>query len=120
MRKLTLLLILTVSLSACVATATVHRATVALFGEVDPALTETDQQKAFEAAEFALKTGKPNQWLNPENGHKGTITPGPERKNGQYGTCRDFSHKIRTEGLPYTIKGTACRGPDDVWRVVSA
>lgn len=106
-------------LTACAAAHTVERLSGALIGRIDPALDETDQQLAFAAAEAALDAGQPQEWTNPESGHRGRFSPGAEEVSATDGTCRSFRHRIWTEGLPYTIEGTACRKDGGPWQVVS-
>ena len=65
------------------------------------------------------RTGSTSQWVNPDSGHSGTVTPVQtyQRDDGVY--CRDFEQTITVDGETELAGGTACRQSDGSWRVVS-
>ena len=104
-------------LGSCVSSHMVERISGSVLGFADPALDETDLQLAFNAAENALKSGIITEWENPANGHRGRFSPGVESRDGDKRMCREFSHRIWSEGSPYDIDGLACRYPGEDWQV---
>ena len=91
-------------------------------GLVGNLLDERDKKMAAEAQQKALESapsGAPVSWQNPDNGHKGTVTPVKtyQTSSGQY--CREFQSDITIEGKSEKAYGTACRQPDGSWKIVS-
>jgi surface antigen len=84
-------------------------------------LDPRDRAAAGAAQLRALQFGEPGApvaWRNPENGHHGTIVPGPAyQSNGQ--TCREFSHTVYVDNRPQTGRGSSCRNPDGTWTPLS-
>ncbi|MCW8964205.1 MAG: RT0821/Lpp0805 family surface protein [Gammaproteobacteria bacterium] len=81
-----------------------------------------DQQYHSQTAHEALEyqpAGRPSSWKNPDSGHSGSITPVKtwQRDNGQY--CRDYTQSIVVDGKVEEANGTACRGDDGSWQIVS-
>ncbi|WP_253308403.1 MULTISPECIES: RT0821/Lpp0805 family surface protein [unclassified Rickettsia] len=83
--------------------------------EQDRKLAELSSQRALEAA----PTGNTVEWRNPDNGHRGSITPTSTFKNdhGQY--CREYTHTVVIGGQQQKAYGKACRKPDGQWEVVN-
>lgn len=92
----------------------------AVGSEVGRKLDERDRLLHERARYFALEhaqTGQPSRWENPENGHRGWITPGEaSRRSGQY--CREYTQSIMVAGELQEGYGTACRQADGSWRIV--
>ena len=91
-------------------------------GLVGNLLDERDKKMAAEAERKALETapsGTTVSWQNPDNGHKGTVTPVRtyQTANGQY--CREFQTNVTVEGKSEKAYGTACRQSDGSWKIVS-
>jgi surface antigen len=91
-------------------------------GLVGNLLDQRDKRLAAEAQQKALETapsGSTVSWQNPDNGHKGTVTPTHtfQTSSGQY--CREFQTDVTVEGRSEKAYGTACRQPDGSWKIVS-
>jgi surface antigen len=92
----------------------------ALLGsETGRALDDKDRALSADAEYDALQYGQPGtarEWKNPQNGHSGSVTPGPAYSVNQY-TCRDYTHKVvLTAAKQEVVRSTACRQPDGSWR----
>lgn len=91
-------------------------------GLVGNLLDSKDKKEAAEAQQRALESapsGRAVSWQNPDNGHKGTVTPTRtyQTSTGQY--CREFETHVTIEGKSDKAYGTACRQPDGSWKIVS-
>ncbi|MDX1711458.1 MAG: RT0821/Lpp0805 family surface protein [Rhodovibrionaceae bacterium] len=89
--------------------------------EVGRDLDELDRVKAEQAFQKAARApvGETIYWDNPENDHRGTVTPVREgtSESGRY--CREFQTTVTVGGKTEQAYGTACRQPDGSWQVVS-
>ena len=65
------------------------------------------------------RTGSTSQWVNPDTGHSGSVTPVEtyQRADGVY--CRDFEQSISVDGETEIAQGTACRQGDGTWQVIT-
>ncbi|OGZ30425.1 MAG: hypothetical protein A2835_01225 [Candidatus Niyogibacteria bacterium RIFCSPHIGHO2_01_FULL_45_28] len=93
---------------------------VLIGSEVGRQLDERDKELMDKKTQEALeksKSGHPNVWVNPDNGHDGIITPGKAGRdsNGRY--CREFQQEIRVDGRTERAYGKACREPDGSWKI---
>ena len=79
-------------------------------------LAEADRQRAFDAQNQALETGKRQSWRN-DKGLFGFVEPGSESRLG--GSCRDYTHTLYQNGRPKSASGSACRQADGSWRASS-
>jgi surface antigen len=91
-------------------------------GLIGNLLDERDKKMAAEAQQKALETapsGTTVAWQNPDNGHKGTVTPVRtyQTSTGQY--CREFQSDVTIGDKGEKAYGTACRQPDGSWKIVS-
>ena len=91
-------------------------------GVIGKKLDDRDKKMAAEAAQRAFETnrsGESSAWSNPDSGNSGTITPTRTRQlaNGQY--CREYTQTVIIGGETHEAYGTACRQPDDTWKIES-
>jgi len=90
-----------------------------LGGAAGSDLDQRDRQLAAQAQQRALEnapTGAPVEWTNPDNGHRGTVTP--VRTYESQGTyCREIQSDVTIDGKPERAYGTACRQPDGSWKM---
>lgn len=69
------------------------------------------QQEALESR----RGGEAVPWRSPETGRSGEIVPGPVFLVND-SECREYTHVIASPGRRETLRGTACRRADRVWR----
>jgi surface antigen len=86
-------------------------------------LVVSEQQAMADTFQYALENNSGNQtsdWVNPDTGHAGTVTPVQtyEAAGGQ--PCREFITTIIVGGREEQGYGTACRQPDGTWQVASS
>ncbi|NQV55824.1 MAG: glycine zipper 2TM domain-containing protein [Rhodospirillales bacterium] len=90
-----------------------------LGSEVGKSMDDVDRMKANQTQNAALETnrdGAASTWSNPNNGHRGSVTPIRTYESaGQ--NCREYQHQVTIGGNSETVVGTACRQPDGTWRV---
>jgi len=75
-----------------------------------------------DTVQFALENNKSNQssdWVNPDTGNSGGVTPVKTYSNAQGQPCREFLSTIVIGGEQQQGYGTACRQPDGSWQIVS-
>ncbi len=68
------------------------------------------------------KSGVATQWVNPDTGNRGTITPRPAYKVNRGTTktyCREFQQTITVGGKTERGYGRACRQPDGSWKIAN-
>ena len=63
------------------------------------------------------KDGQTSSWMNPNNGHSGTITPVKTYRTPRGTHCREYSQTISISGRYEEAYGTACRQPDGTWKI---
>ncbi len=90
--------------------------------EIGRSLDKADQAYADQAAGEAFeynRTGQPSNWENPDNGHRGSVTPTNTTyvESGQ--PCREYQQTVTIGGKTETAYGTACRNADGSWRIVN-
>jgi surface antigen len=85
-------------------------------------LDQRSQQLQSQTVTRALETGQSGtttNWVNPDNGNRGTVTP-LRTFRGQGGNyCRDFQQSVVIDGQSQQLNSTACRQPDGSWRTQS-
>jgi surface antigen len=83
--------------------------------ENDRALAEATSRRALETA----RTGQAVAWSNPDNGHRGSVTPTRtfQDNSGQY--CREYTQKVVVGGKSQDAYGRACRKPDGSWEIAN-
>lgn len=62
---------------------------------------------------------QPGQWVNPDSGNQGSLTPTRtyQLASGQY--CREYSQEVMVAGVQQQAYGTACRETDGSWRITN-
>lgn len=90
--------------------------------EVGASLDRADMQYYNSTTQNALEqtgTGTTSNWVNPDSGHGGTVTPTKtyQTSSGQY--CREFTQTINIGSQKESAVGTACRQPDGTWKIVN-
>jgi len=84
-------------------------------------LDQRDREMASRTTQQSLESsqsGQSTQWVNPDSGHSGTVTPTRTYQNSQGQHCREFEQTVTVDGRTEMATGTACRQPDGTWRVV--
>ena len=87
---------------------------------VGQSLDRMDRMMMQDANQKALETAKTNssvEWVNPDSGNRGTITPTRTYSNGS-GVCREFTQTIYIGGKSQQGYGTACRQSDGSWKII--
>jgi len=90
-------------------------------GAVGNYLDQRDRELAAQTTSHALEnnqTGQTAQWVNPDSGHQGSVTPQRTYQNAQGQYCREFQQTVTVGGQVETAYGTACRQPDGSWEIV--
>ncbi len=88
--------------------------------DVGASLTERDRGIALQAEYEALEYGRPGQptrWRNRRSGNAGEISVGSTYQVNRL-DCREYTHEVSIGGRNRVVRGTACRQPDGVWRVL--
>jgi surface antigen len=91
-----------------------------LGGYVGHRLDERDRRMANEAATQAFernRAGHASVWTNPDNGHRGEITPTKTYQLADGTYCRRYEQHIWIGGEQRTSTGTACRQRDGTWQI---
>ncbi|MCG8377886.1 MAG: glycine zipper 2TM domain-containing protein [Proteobacteria bacterium] len=89
-----------------------------LGNKVGTALDCQDQQYHYDTTQNALetkKTGQSSNWVNPDTGHSGEITPTRTYTSDDQ-PCRDYTQTIYIDGKAEEVNGTACRQEDGSWK----
>jgi surface antigen len=93
----------------------------ALLGaDVGASLEDSDRPIALQAEYEALEYGRPGQptrWRNRKSGNGGEISVGSSYQVNRL-DCREYTHTVSIGGRNRVVRGTACRQPDGVWRVL--
>jgi surface antigen len=88
--------------------------------EVGRSLDDKDRAIALKAEYEALeygRAGQPTVWQSRASDNHGQITVGSSYQVNRL-DCREYTHNVWIGGRPRVVKGTACREPDGVWRIV--
>jgi surface antigen len=88
--------------------------------EVGRSLGDADRSMALKAEYEALEYGRvgtPTVWQSKSTDNHGEITVGSSYQVNRL-DCREYTHNVWIGGRPRVVKGTACREPDGVWRIV--
>ncbi len=88
--------------------------------EVGRSLSDPDRKIALKAEYEALeygRAGQPTEWRSRSGSVSGKIEVGATYRVNSL-DCREYTHSISIGGRLRVVKGTACRQPDGVWRIV--
>jgi surface antigen len=88
--------------------------------EVGRSLNDADRAIALKAEYEALEYGRggqPTEWRSSSGQVSGKVAVGGVTRVNRL-DCRDYTHSISIGGRMRVVKGTACRQPDGVWRIV--
>ena len=64
------------------------------------------------------RTGETTDWVNPDSGHSGSITPTETYQKADGSYCRKYTQTIIVNEEAVQSYGTACRQPDGSWKEV--
>ena len=81
-----------------------------------------DQQYHVDTTQNALEyqpAGQSSNWVNPDTGHSGTVTPVKTFQTAEGINCREFTQTLTVDGQVEEVTGTACRQADGTWKIVS-
>lgn len=87
---------------------------------VGKSLSPGDRALALKAEYEALEYGRAGQstdWKSPTGEVSGSVHVGSTYQVNRL-DCREYAHNISIGGRVRVVKGTACRQPDGVWRIV--
>jgi surface antigen len=89
--------------------------------DVGRSLNDADRAIALKAEYEALeygRAGQPTIWQGNAGTNRGEIKVGSTYQVNRL-DCREYTHNVWIGGRLRVVKGTACREPDGVWRIVS-
>ncbi|MDW7711084.1 MAG: RT0821/Lpp0805 family surface protein [Deferrisomatales bacterium] len=81
-------------------------------------MDEVDQACVGQTLEHA-PSGRPVEWVNPDNGVVYQVTPTEAYRIGEDLYCREFQTEAQIGGRTERLYGTACRQPDGAWERAS-
>ncbi len=93
-----------------------------LGSEVGKSLDRADRIHAARAAQDTLEygpTGTTGSWVNPDNGHSGTMTPRRTFESLSGENCRDYETTVTIDGRTESAYGTACRRGGGRWMIMN-
>jgi surface antigen len=85
-------------------------------------LAEPEQMAMADTLQYALEnnpTDQASDWVNPDSGRGGAVTPVRTCSDAQGRPCREFISTIIIGGREEQGYGTACRQPDGSWQIVA-
>lgn len=85
-------------------------------------LDEADRIRMYRTQQTAFETSpsfQESEWVNPDTGARGSITPQPAYRSAQGQYCREYQQEVMVGGRREQAYGTACRQPDGTWKIVS-
>lgn len=74
------------------------------------------EQAQYEALEYG-RPGVPTAWNHPRSGNNGQIVVGQTYEVNRL-DCREYTHTVYVGGRANVARGTACRQPNGVWRLL--
>lgn len=96
----------------------------ALIGQdIGRTLDRADQAYLQRTSQYSLEhtaSNQPTTWINPDSGHRGSVTPTRTYQTGDGRYCREFTQTVEINGEQQQAYGTACRQPDGSWQLVTA
>ena len=93
-----------------------------LGSEVGKSLDRADQAYLANNAQSTLETaptGTSSNWVNPDSGNSGSLTPTNTYATASGQPCREYHSTVTIDGQTEDVYGTACREPDGSWRFVN-
>jgi len=93
-----------------------------LGNEAGRSLDRADQLYAERTAQKALETapsGTTSNWVNPDSGHAGSVTPSPAYRTADGRVCREYQTTVTIGGRTEQAYGTACRAADGSWKITN-
>ena len=90
--------------------------------EAGKSLDRADRIHAARAAQDTLEygpTGTTGSWVNPDNGHSGTMTPRRTFESLSGENCRDYETTVTIDGRTESAYGTACRRGGGRWMIMN-
>lgn len=100
---------------------TLVAAAVSATADFARAQPQADMRIVRQALNDAMTLLGPDQeqfWENPATGNFGTVRPGGPASAGADGRlCRDFIRTWTYDGSTSTLRGSACRDPNGLWRL---
>lgn len=81
-------------------------------------MEEQDEQKTAQALE-TTKTNQTSQWVNPDTGNKFAVTPTETYQSAAGQPCREFIMSADSNGGEETTRKTACRNDQGQWVIQS-
>ena len=84
-------------------------------------LDDKDRELQHQTIQEALESGKVGEarnWENPDNGHRGTVTPTETYAEDPSRPCRDYQTTVTIEGKTETTFRRACRDTEGQWTQV--
>ena len=88
---------------------------------IGPTLSSREQGVAIAAEYQALEYGRNGQitrWQSDQTDARGEISVGSSYQVNRL-DCREYTHRIFIGGRAQVARGTACRQPSGLWRIVS-
>lgn len=88
--------------------------------ESDKSFGKADRAFIVKAVREVLDYGQPGTqtgWINPDNGHWGTLTVVRDFPKEGKVRCRDIAESVTIAGETRTSVVTACQKPDSAWRI---
>ena len=88
---------------------------------IGPTLSPREQEIAIAAEYQALEYGRNDQvtrWRSDQTDARGEISVGSSYQVNRL-DCREYTHRIFIGGRAQVARGTACRQPSGLWRIVS-
>ncbi len=85
-------------------------------------LDEADRIRMYQTQQVAFEISPSHQtseWVNPDTGARGSITPQPAYRSAQGQYCREYQQEVIVGGRSQQAYGTACRQPDGSWKIIS-
>jgi surface antigen len=92
-----------------------------LGNRIGKSMDDTDKMMLEQTSKAALEnaaSGSTVAWRNPDNGHKGYVTPTNVFKNNVGEYCREYTQVVIVGGKEEKAYGKACRKPDGQWQII--
>ncbi len=90
--------------------------------EIGRSLDQNDKLAMQQSTQEALernRTEESSNWINPDTGHSGMVTPTKTYQTAQNEYCREYRQTVVIGGKESQAYGTACRKIDGDWEVVN-